>query len=112
MTEAPPVAETAVESAPPTDAEAKPVAMRSALIASAAAPQLVQLRVPLDDVAEVMSTPDPAGRLPIVVQPQHSLRIRNDFVIAGVITLIVGLVLNLDLVVRGTFISVAVALVV
>ncbi len=64
---------------------------------NAMANQLTQVRVPLQDTAEALSTPDSAGRLPIIVLPEHALRIRNEFVIAGLIAIAVGLVLDLDL---------------
>src|SRR5262245_19081233 len=63
--------------------------------------QLTQVRVPLDEAAEALATPDPAGRLPIVVLPRHALRIRNELVIAGVIVLVLGVLLDLEFAVRG-----------
>jgi regulator of protease activity HflC (stomatin/prohibitin superfamily) len=63
--------------------------------------QLTQVRVPLEDTAQALSTPDPAGRLPIIVLPEHALRIRNELVIAGVIAVVVGFLLDLELVARG-----------
>ncbi len=70
------------------DATAQPTALAN---------QLTQVRVPLSDTAEALSTPDSAGRLPIIVLPEHALRIRNELVIAGVIAIVVGLFLDLDL---------------
>ena len=51
-----------------------------AVPASTMAIQLTQVRVPLDDAAEALSTQDDAGRLPIVVLPRQAYRIRNGFV--------------------------------
>jgi regulator of protease activity HflC (stomatin/prohibitin superfamily) len=99
------------EPAAPATAQQQ-AAARAAVASTLAAPQLVQLRVPLEDVAEVMSTPDAEGRLPIVVQPSHALRIRNELVVAGVIVLALGVLLNLDIFVRGTFMTVAGVLIV
>ena len=53
--------------------------------------QLTQSRVPLDETAEALATPDANGNLPIVVLPLHSLRIRNELVAAGAIALAVSL---------------------
>ncbi|MFL5775157.1 MAG: SPFH domain-containing protein, partial [Chloroflexota bacterium] len=69
--------------------------------------QLTQVRVPLDDAAEALSTADAAGRLPIVVLPEHALRVRNELVIAGVIVLVIGLLLDLTVPARGSAVAVA-----
>ena len=55
----------------------------TAAVMGSAIPQLTQVRVPLDEAAEAMATPDATGRLPIVVVPTHPFRIRNELVIAG-----------------------------
>jgi regulator of protease activity HflC (stomatin/prohibitin superfamily) len=86
---------------------AAPVAVTSALSI-----QLTQVRVPLDDAADALSTPDSAGRLPIVILPRHALRIRNDLVIAGVVVLVVGLILDLTIPARGGFLGLAGVLIV
>ncbi|MFL5726137.1 MAG: SPFH domain-containing protein [Chloroflexota bacterium] len=83
--------------APPTSATGTP----------ALAIQLTQVRVPLDDAAEALSTADAAGRLPIVVLPEHALRVRNELVIAGVIVLVIGLLLDLTVPARGSAVAVA-----
>ena len=70
-----------------------------------AAAQLTQLRVPLEDAAEVLATPDASGRLPIVLLPAHALRIRNGPVIAGIIAVLVGLVVDITLPARGGLIA-------
>jgi len=67
--------------------------------------QLTQVRVPLEDTAEALATADAAGRLPIVVLPQHALRIRNELVIAGVIALVVGFIIDFELVTRSAVVG-------
>jgi len=56
--------------------------------AASGADQLIQVRVPLDDAAEVFAQQDANGRTPIVVLTQWQHRIRNDFVTLAVIILI------------------------
>jgi regulator of protease activity HflC (stomatin/prohibitin superfamily) len=73
--------------------------------------QLTQLRVPLEDAAEVLATPDASGRLPIVLLPAHALRIRSGPIIAGVIVLILGFVIDLTLPARGGLIGIAAVLI-
>ena len=63
--------------------------------------QLTQVRVPLDDAAEALSTQDEAGRLPIVVLPKQAYRIRNGFVGAGLLLVLGGLVFDVTLPLRG-----------
>jgi len=95
--------------------EAVPTAYAGAAPAAAApamAAQLTQVRVPLVDAAEALSTADAAGRLPIVVLPQHALRIRNELVIAGLIALAIGVILDLELLARGGVVALGVALIV
>jgi regulator of protease activity HflC (stomatin/prohibitin superfamily) len=72
-----------------------------AMAAPAMTVQLTQVRVPLDDAAEALSTQDEAGRLPIVVLPRQAYRIRNGFVIAGAIAVLGGLVVDVTLPLRG-----------
>jgi regulator of protease activity HflC (stomatin/prohibitin superfamily) len=76
-----------------TDAQAIP--------APVAAIQLTQVRVPLDDAAEALSTQDEAGRLPIVVLPKHAYRIRNGLVGAGVLLILGSLLFEVTLPLRG-----------
>jgi regulator of protease activity HflC (stomatin/prohibitin superfamily) len=83
-----------------------------AAVLGPAVPQLVQVRVPLDEAAEAMATPDSTGRLPIVVVPAHPLRIRNELVIAGAIVLVAAFLFNVELVVRSAIIGLGVLLVV
>ena len=90
--------------APPPAPPAAPSAPAGATPALAI--QLTQVRVPLDGAAEALSTADGAGRLPIVVLPEHALRIRNELVIAGVIVLIVGVLLDLTLPLRGSALAI------
>jgi regulator of protease activity HflC (stomatin/prohibitin superfamily) len=63
--------------------------------------QLTQTRVPLDEAGVAFGVPDANGRLPIVILPSAPYRIRNSLVIAGVIALIVGLILDLEFAARG-----------
>lgn len=86
---------------------ASPAPPASATGTPALAIQLTQVRVPLDDAAEALSTADTAGRLPIVVLPEHALRVRNELVIAGVIVLVIGLLLDLTVPARGSAVAVA-----
>ncbi|MFL5750813.1 MAG: SPFH domain-containing protein [Chloroflexota bacterium] len=86
---------------------ASPAPPASATGTPALAIQLTQVRVPLDDAAEALSTADAAGRLPIVVLPEHALRVRNELVIAGVIVLVIGLLLDLTVPARGSAVAVA-----
>jgi regulator of protease activity HflC (stomatin/prohibitin superfamily) len=72
---------------------------------SAMSVQLTQVRVPLEDTAVALSTSDSAGRLPIVVLPEHALRIRNELVIAGVVALVVGVILDFELAARGALLG-------
>ena len=59
--------------------------------------QLTQVRVPLDDAAEALSSQDEAGRLPIVVLPKQAYRIRNGLVLAGIIAILGGFVVDVTL---------------
>ena len=68
--------------------------------------QLTQTRVALDDAGQAFASPDVNGRLPIVVLPSQPLRIRNEFVIGGVIALVVGFLLDLELALRGGLVAV------
>jgi regulator of protease activity HflC (stomatin/prohibitin superfamily) len=68
--------------------------------------QLTQTRVPLDDAGEAFSVPDASGRLPIVVLPQQPFRIRNEFVIGGIIAVVIGTILDLQLAARGALVAV------
>src|SRR6187399_3483977 len=70
--------------------------------------QLTQCRVPLDEAGQAFSVPDANGRLPIVVLPDQPFRIRNELVIAGVVAVIVGLILDLELALRGGLIGLGV----
>jgi regulator of protease activity HflC (stomatin/prohibitin superfamily) len=70
--------------------------------------QLTQARVPLDEAGEAFSVPDATGRLPIVVLPEQPFRIRNEFVIAGAIAIVVGIILDLDLVARTGLVAIGI----
>jgi regulator of protease activity HflC (stomatin/prohibitin superfamily) len=63
--------------------------------------QLTQVRVPLDDAAEALSTQDEAGRLPIVVLPKQAYRIRNSLVGLGLLLVVGGLLFDVTLPLRG-----------
>ena len=76
------------------------------------APQLTQARVPIDETAEALATPDSGGHFPIVVLPEHALRIRNEFVAVGIIAVVVGFFLDLDLALRSGLIAFGAILVV
>jgi regulator of protease activity HflC (stomatin/prohibitin superfamily) len=78
---------------------------------SIAMTQLTQTRVPLEDAGEAFTVPDASGRLPIVVLPDQPFRIKNEFVIAGVIAVVVGIVFDLELAVRGGLVGIGVVLV-
>ena len=87
-------------------------AFAAAAVVGAATPQLTQVRVPLDEAAEAMATPDATGRLPIVVVPAHPLRIRNELVIAGVIVLVAAFLFKLELVLFSAIVGLGVLLVI
>src|SRR3954453_3756036 len=74
--------------------------------------QLTQVRVPLDDAAEALTTLDEVGRLPIIVLPAHGSRVRNELVIAGVVVAVIGGLFDLNLALRGVGIGVGAALIV
>jgi regulator of protease activity HflC (stomatin/prohibitin superfamily) len=73
----------------------------TATVAPAPYIQLTQARVPLDEAPEAFGVPDASGRLPIVLLPSAPHRIRNSFLIAGIILAIVGLILDMQLILRG-----------
>ena len=50
--------------------------------------------------------PDASGRLPIVVLPSQPFRIRNGFVIAGVIAIVLALLFEINIAVRGGLLGV------
>ncbi|MFN2119084.1 MAG: SPFH domain-containing protein [Anaerolineales bacterium] len=54
--------------------------------------QLSQMRVPLDRAGDVFAQKDASGRTPVILVPVSPHRIRNEFVIAGLIVLAAGLV--------------------
>ena len=74
--------------------------------------QLTQVRVPLDEAAEALSTPDEAGRLPIVVLPKQAYRIRNGLVGAGVLLILGSLLFDVTLPLRGGSLAAGAVLVV
>jgi regulator of protease activity HflC (stomatin/prohibitin superfamily) len=95
-----PTLETApAEPAPSTTAEPPEPAPPTQL-------QLTQARVPLDEAGEAFTVPDASGRLPIVVLPKQPFRIRNGFVIAGVIAILLALLFEVDIGLRGGLLGV------
>lgn len=54
--------------------------------------QLSQVRVPLDRAGDVFAQKDARGRTPVILVPVNPHRIRNEFVIAGLIVLAAGFV--------------------
>ena len=74
--------------------------------------QLTQVRVPLDEAAEALSTQDEAGRLPIVVLPKQAYRIRNGLVGAGLLLVLGGLLFDVTLPLRGGTLAAGAVLVV
>ena len=76
-----------------------------AVPATTMAIQLTQVRVPLDDAREALSTQDEAGRQPIVVMPKQAQRIRNGFVLAGIIAILAGLFVDVTLPLRGSAVT-------
>jgi regulator of protease activity HflC (stomatin/prohibitin superfamily) len=68
------------------------------------ADQLVQVRVPLDEAGDAFATKDASGRIPIVVLTTRQNRIRNDFVVMGLLVLFGGLLAAalLDMTVLGS----------
>jgi regulator of protease activity HflC (stomatin/prohibitin superfamily) len=79
---------------------------------AALAIQLTQVRVPLADAGVALTTSDPAGRLPIIVLPDHALRIQNGLVIAGLIVLVLSIPFDLELVIRGAILTLGALLVI
>jgi regulator of protease activity HflC (stomatin/prohibitin superfamily) len=73
--------------------------------------QLTQARAPLEDAAQVLGTADAEGRQPIVLIPSHATRIRNDFVVAGLVLLAIALVVDFAVAVRAALGAAAVGLV-
>jgi regulator of protease activity HflC (stomatin/prohibitin superfamily) len=107
-----PVATGATPAASPSPSEIAAIQAAAAGASGAMALQLTQVRVPLDEAAEALSTPDSAGRLPIIVLPRHAFRIRNELVIAGIAVAVVGLLFEFGLALRGTVIGIGGLLVV
>ena len=64
-------------------------------------PQLSQVRVPLDEAAVALSTPDSTGRPPIVILPENALRIRMSLVAAGVVAIAAAALLDLSVGLRA-----------
>jgi regulator of protease activity HflC (stomatin/prohibitin superfamily) len=101
---------------PPPEAVTGTIPPGAAALAVAGAPglqvQLTQARVDLEDAAEALATPDQFGRLPIVVLPRHALRVRNELVIAGLVVLVIGFLLDLTLAARGGVLGIGAVLII
>jgi len=77
----------------PTTAAESSETTGQATPAPAAAPptlQLSQVRAPLEDAAQVLSTADAEGRQPIVLTPSRPTRIRIDLLLAGLVLLVLA----------------------
>jgi regulator of protease activity HflC (stomatin/prohibitin superfamily) len=57
--------------------------------------QLTQVQIPLDEAAEAFAHKDVNGQTPIVMVPTHANRIRNEFVLAGLGALVIGILLDI-----------------
>jgi hypothetical protein len=57
--------------------------------------QLTQVRAPLEDAAQVLTTTDAEGRQPIVLVPLRASRIRMDIVFVGLILLAVAMLADI-----------------
>jgi regulator of protease activity HflC (stomatin/prohibitin superfamily) len=98
----------AIETASPAPTAAAAVAAGEPAQSQPVPLQLTQARVPLDEAGEAFTVPDASGRLPIVVLPKQPFRIRNGFVIAGAIAIVLALVFETDIAVRGGLLGVGV----
>lgn len=74
--------------------------------------QLTQARAPLDDAAAAFATPDSAGHTPVVVLPDRTRRTRIDFIIGGVIAIVVAVFLDISLGLRAAIVVGGVAAIV
>lgn len=75
----------------------QPVDAAGAYLAAAASPQLTQARAPLDEAGTAFATPDSAGHFPIVVLPDRARRTRIDFILGGVVAIVVAILLDVGL---------------
>jgi len=98
--------------ATPPSAAPPPAAGSGGAPAAALTLQLTQVRVPLQDAGIALTTPDAAGRLPIIVLPDHALRIQNGLLIAGVVVAVIAFLFDLQLALRGAILGLAALLVV
>src|SRR5215218_2418881 len=57
--------------------------------------QLTQVRAPLEDAAQVLTTTDAEGRQPIVLVPLRATRIRMDIVFVGLALLAVAMLADI-----------------
>jgi regulator of protease activity HflC (stomatin/prohibitin superfamily) len=63
--------------------------------------QLTQARVPLEEAGAAFTVPDASGRLPIVVLPEQPSRIRNEFVMIGIVAIVCGVLFDIEIAIRG-----------
>jgi regulator of protease activity HflC (stomatin/prohibitin superfamily) len=99
----------------PAGTESVPTATAGQPVSNGATPttylQLTQTRVPLEDAGEAFTVPDATGRLPIVVLPEQPFRIKNEFVIIGAILIVVGVLFDVQLAIRGGLLGIGALLV-
>ena len=74
--------------------------------------QLTQARAPLDEAAAAFATPDSAGHTPVVVLPDRARRLRIDFILAGVIAIVVAVFLDVGLALRAAIVVGGVAVII
>jgi len=74
--------------------------------------QLTQVRAPLEDAAQVLTTTDAEGRQPIVLVPLRASRIRMDIVFVGLILLAVAMLVDITPALRAAGGLLGVALIV
>jgi regulator of protease activity HflC (stomatin/prohibitin superfamily) len=59
--------------------------------------QLTQVRVPLQNAADAFTQRDASGRIPIVIVPERLNRVRNEFIAAGLVIILAGVVAGVAL---------------
>jgi regulator of protease activity HflC (stomatin/prohibitin superfamily) len=74
-----------------------PVEAAGAYLAAGPSPQLTQARAPLDEAGAAFATPDSAGHFPIVVLPDRARRTRIDFILGGMVAIVVAILLDVGL---------------
>jgi regulator of protease activity HflC (stomatin/prohibitin superfamily) len=74
--------------------------------------QLSQVRAPLEDAAQVLSTADAEGRQPIVLVPSRGTRIRIDLVLGGLVLLAIAMLTDVSPALKAAGGALAIGLVV